>query len=115
MNGVKKICYVCGLALNDYPYYINSNPVANPEMICPSCGTHYGLDDLGGGKIKIDDNLVNEFKIFSDPAHIKIIKLIRQNWIKTGMNWWSQKNPFYPKPENWNPNEQMKNIPSDFQ
>jgi hypothetical protein len=44
-NKIKKVCYVCGLQLTDYPYDPESF-LANFEIICPSCGTHYGLEDL---------------------------------------------------------------------
>lgn len=110
---IKKICYVCGLLLDDYPY----DPtvlMANPEMICPCCATHYGLEDEGGGKVDIPDELVDTYKSFGDEAHKKIIKLLRQNWIDNGMEWQMPEDIFHPKPKNWDPEKQLENIPEEF-
>lgn len=111
---VQKMCYVCGFPLEDQPYYLDSHPIANHEIICPCCGTHYGLDDEGAGNVEIPDELVDDYKTFGDEAHKKIIKILRQNWIDNGMKWWAEEDPFGRKPENWDPVKQLENVPEEF-
>lgn len=68
------------------PWYNNS---ASDE-ICPSCGIHYGYDDLAGG----------------DYGKRKLIyKEWRNEWIKKGMPWNSLG---IKKPSNWNPLKQLE-------
>lgn len=109
---IEKRCYVCGLNLYEYPYDPETL-LANPEMICPCCGTHYGLDDEGAGKLEISDEIISEHQEFGDDAHKKIIHLLREDWINGGKKWWSE-NPAHPQPNNWNPDEQLKNVPTSF-
>lgn len=77
----KYICPVCGFdGLVEAPY---SNGEASFE-ICPSCGTEFGLDD-------------------SD----KSTQQLREDWIASGMRWWSdQQSP----PPHWDPAEQLKRV-----
>lgn len=110
---VEKICYVCGFHLDDYPYD-KSSFLANESVICPCCGTHYGLDDLGAGKVEVPESIINAYNHFGDGAHKKIIEILREHWIASGMKWWSTENPFHKQPENWNPYAQLKNIPTGF-
>lgn len=110
---IEKICYVCGFNLYDYPYDPNIF-TPNPEMICPSCGTHYGLDDEGAGKVEVPDEIVDSYRKFGDDAHKKIIKILRNDWTNGGMKWWAEGNPLDRKPGNWDPEDQLKNIPGDF-
>lgn len=105
---VEKICYACGFELNDFPY----DPVSlmpNENVICPSCGIHYGYDDDGAGEIIPDDLAYSDWK-FGDENHIKIMKFWRGDWIKNGMKWWSPQ----PIPNDWNPQKQLEKIPEDF-
>jgi hypothetical protein len=113
---IEKVCYVCGLELDDYPYYLDSRPIANPEMICPCCGTHYGLDDEGGGKVEISDEIVDAYQNFGDDAHKKIIKILRKHWIDGGMKWWFPYPdvPLSSEPKNWDSKKQIENIPEEF-
>jgi len=53
--------------------------------ICPSCGTEFGLHDVNAST--------------SD---------LRSAWLRTGPKWWST---VTPEPENWNPVEQLANLP----
>jgi len=110
---VEKKCYVCGLSLDDYPYNPESL-VANPEMICSCCGTHYGLDDEGGGWVEVPDEILDLNGRFGDDSHKKIISILRNDWVIKGMKWWSTDQLFHPKPPNWNPIEQLRNIPEEF-
>ena|SRR3989344_1767410 len=110
---VEKVCYVCGLELDDYPYdpeFLTSDI----ELICPCCGTHYGLDDEGAGKVDVPDEIVDAYQNFGDDAHKKIIKILRQNWIDNGMKWWVSS--VYPgsEPKNWDPKKQLENVPEEF-
>jgi hypothetical protein len=109
----EKICYICGLQLEEYPYHPEFR-TADIEFICPCCGTHYGLDDEGAGKVEVPDEIVNAYQSFGDEAHKKIIKILRQNWIEEGMNWWAVGDPFSPVPENWDPKKQLENVPIEF-
>lgn len=111
---VKKICYVCGLELDDYPYSLGGRPIANENVICPCCGTHYGLDDEGGGDVDIPDDIVNAYKNFADDGHKKIIKILRQNWVDGGMKWKIPEDVFHPTPDNWDPQKQLENVPEEF-
>ncbi len=101
-------CYACGFELRDYPY----DPVhltPNHEVICSSCGIHYGYDDDGGGDIIPDELTYSDWK-FGDENHVKIMKSWRQHWIDGGMKWWSTES----KPKNWNPKMQLGRIPEGF-
>lgn len=106
---IEKKCYVCGLELYDYPYYLNSHPKTNENVICSCFGIHYGYDDEGAGDIIPDELTYRDWK-FGDENHIKIIKFWRKYWIDGGMKWWS----LNPKPENWDPKKQLKNITEGF-
>lgn len=110
---VEKICYACGLALDDYPYYLDSWPITNDEVICPCCGIHYGYDDGGAGFIIPDELAYSDWR-FGDDNHKKIMKFWRQHWIDGGMKWWSTDNPFHSQSKDWNPITQLENIPEDF-
>jgi hypothetical protein len=116
-KNLEKKCYVCGLELEDYPYYPDSHPIFNHEIICPSCGIHYGYDDAGGGDL-IPDELTDIDWKFGDENHIKIMKFWREKWIKDGMRWWMEvhgaSDELSRKPKDWNPQEQLKNIPEEF-
>jgi hypothetical protein len=59
------------------------------DEICPSCGSHIGW---------------NDFDLENAREH-------REQWLATGPVWWSR---FSSEPPNWNPQEQMKNIPPDW-
>ncbi len=87
------ICPICGFVLDFKPWSDNSPS----EEICPSCGMQFGYDDAAGG---------------NKEKRLEIYKSWRKKWIKEGMKWWSEGQSH---PENWNPNEQLKNIPEEFQ
>ncbi|MEN9557761.1 MAG: hypothetical protein RL141_130 [Candidatus Parcubacteria bacterium] len=109
---VKKVCYVCGCTLQDYPYD-PEHLVPNPEVICPSCGIHYGCDDEGAGDVIPDELAYSGWK-FADENHKKIMKFWRQYWIDGGMKWWAEEDPFGRQPEGWDPKKQLENVPTEF-
>lgn len=109
---IEKTCYVCGCLLSDYPFDPEDYS-GNPDVICPSCGFHYSYDDEGAGDI-IPEELTNNVWEFGDKTHIEIIKFWRKYWISNGMNWWSTDNPFTLKPYDWDPEEQLNNVPDEF-
>jgi hypothetical protein len=80
-------CRVCG--------YRNSEPPWGPDCqtpshrICPCCGTEFGYEDIT----------------------LKAIRMKRGKWVESGMPWFSPKK----KPKDWNAEEQMQRIPSEFE
>lgn len=78
-NGIKSpFFYLCPVC----GYYMQDVP-AN-HNICCCCGTEFGLHDAS-----------------------RTHKQLRQNWIKTGMKWWSTTDAV---PPNWNPKEQLARV-----
>jgi hypothetical protein len=124
-NIVKKVCYVCGLKLDHTPYYAKKygdTISGDIELICSCCGVHYEYDDAGASnKFNIPDELIDEScegpdSGFGRSAHKKILTIIRKDWIKNGMKWWFPYTNFPndSQPSNWNPIEQLRNVPEDF-
>ena len=88
---MKHICPVCGFpGLDELAYDENKN---GSYEICPSCGFEFGVTDDDQG--------------FS-------IQDWRKQWIEKGMKWWSEDTEYNPQPQNWDPKEQLKNIPKEF-
>ena len=81
------MCPVCGYPSLEEPAY-NKDGFGSDE-ICPSCGYQFGITD--------DDE---------DISHEEW----RTRWVKSGMLWYSKG---YAKPENWNPEEQLKQVDSN--
>lgn len=79
-------CRVCGLAQGDKPW--GDDGKCPTYFICRCCGVEFGLGDEAP----------------SDARYY------RNWWIEKGMPWWNPK----AKPENWDPEEQFKNIPPEF-
>ena len=95
-NPMFYICLVCGYPnLEEQPF--DGVKFHSTHEICPSCGFHYGYDDL---------NATGEYP--EDFNEWDIIKVYREKWIKNGSKWWSENETL---PVNWNPEEQLKNIP----
>lgn len=95
------ICAVCGNIASVMRHTKPESALETGE-ICPCCGFHYGYDDM---------NASAEYS--KDATPLDIIKIYRSQWIKDGMKWWSI-NPLRPKPPNWDPLQQLKNIPKEF-
>lgn len=82
-------CPVCGL---DLKFKAWDNGMPKDDEICPCCGTQFGYHDSTWNKNPL---------IHSE---------LRQKWINGGMRWWSDNSP----PKNWDPKEQLENIPPEF-
>lgn len=101
---MKYICLVCGYPnLDEQPF--DGTRFFSTHEICPSCGFHYGYDDLNG---------TGEYPETSSERDI--IRAYRQKWIHGGMKWWAKDEggPDERRPENWNPKKQLENVPEDF-
>lgn len=79
-------CRVCGLYIDDLPWGKDGN--CPTYEICSCCGVEFGNEDYT----------------------IESTKQYREKWINEGMNWFEPSE----KPENWDKEEQFKNIPQDF-
>jgi hypothetical protein len=79
-------CRVCGLLQDEPPWGEDSNtPTFN---ICECCGTEFGYED----------------------ATAKAIQASRARWLSNGARWYL---PEF-KPENWQLEEQLQQIPPQF-
>lgn len=79
-------CRVCGLQLDGPPWGENGK---DPSFcICPCCGTEFGYED----------------------GTLKAIKAQRERWLSAGAKWFNPKD----KPEKWNFDEQLQQIPQFF-
>jgi hypothetical protein len=82
----KYLCPVCGYPeLRDQPW---ENDAPSDE-ICPSCGTHFGYDDVAGGDAGRREQVWRER---------------RAEWKTLGMPWFSKGQP---RPSDWRPQEQL--------
>lgn len=86
-----KNCYVCGYHLDFVPWAIG----IPSDEICPSCGIHFGYDDAAGGDLE---------------KRRLIYKQWRDNWVNSGMKWWSKNN----LPADFNPKNQLHKIPIEW-
>lgn len=87
-----KICPVCGLVLDFEPW----TEGADSQEICPCCGVQFGYYDSANSPGEV-------IKRWFD---------LRKKWIQGEMRWWSPS--LREQPSNWNPNEQLKNVPKEF-
>ena len=78
-------CRVCGFNQDAPPWDENGAP---SWYICDCCGTHFGYGD----------------------TILKAVRSNRQKWLDNGAQWFSPEE----KPENWNLEEQLKNIPPEW-
>ena len=80
-------CPVCGYSeLTEPPW---QDGVGSDE-ICPSCGTHFGYDDVAGG----------------DPA-VRLLEhqRLRERWLSQGCRWSSSSRH---QPSDWDPEQQFR-------
>lgn len=94
-----KTCPVCGLFL-DFDPWIEGH---SSQEICPCCGVQFGYFDAADSPEEVIQRWCD----------------LREKWIQGGMKWgWSFKHnkafDFHETPANWNPIEQLKNIPAEF-
>lgn len=85
MSNTNNECPICGYDLG-FPAW---NRDSSSDEICPSCGIQFGYDDVRDGEFR-------EGQYFG----------WRKKWIQDGCKWHSSQ----PKPENWDPETQLKNI-----
>lgn len=87
-------CPVCGYELN-FKAWDNGY---DSQEICPSCGTQFGYNDFGTSKEEI----------------ISKWRTLRKNWIERGMKFKHPSSMLKLPSNDWNPSEQLKNIPKEF-
>ena len=80
-------CRVCGLNQGFEPW--ENNGERPTHAICPCCGADFGYDD-------------------ETPLTTKKYRI---EWLNNGAQWFCPNE----KPENWSLEEQLKNIPKEFQ
>jgi rubredoxin len=79
-------CRICGL---DFKSSVRDEYDLPQYDICPACGAEVGADD----------------------ETLEEVQKFRQEWLETGARWWS---PTRYAPPEWNPQEEMKNIPPEW-
>jgi hypothetical protein len=79
-------CRICGLYFDHFPWGENGD--CPTYEICPCCNVEFGYEDYS----------------------LESIRKYRSNWLKSGANWFDKKR----KPDEWNLEEQLENIPKDF-
>jgi hypothetical protein len=79
-------CRICGLLQEDPPW--GEDDKTPSFEICACCGVEFGYEDI---------NFVS-------------IRNYRARWLEEGAEWFDVK----AKPMEWNLEEQLKNIPSEF-
>ena len=82
----KYYCRICGL-YNETPPWGLSGEIPNYEY-CPCCGVEFGNQDYT----------------------LESIRRYRSGWLKKGALWDEPKE----KPEGWDLNQQMENIPKEY-
>ena len=88
----KNNCPVCGFGLK-----WDLDEATSANEICPSCGTQFGYDDA--------------IRYKRDELTQLVYRNLRKKWIEDGMRWdKGQSDP----PEDWNPEEQLENVPDEF-
>ncbi|MGI5530348.1 hypothetical protein ACQEVX_24070 [Streptomyces syringium] len=75
------VCRICGYS-DGGTFREDGWPVGT---ICDCCGTQAGIGD----------------------TTLEQVREIRAHWVKQGAQWWAPKH----KPENWDPDEQLSNLP----
>lgn len=81
------LCPVCGYPGLDEPAW--SDATASDE-ICPSCGTHFGLDDAAGGDAAAREERHRD---------------LRDAWREAGCPWFSRS---AQRPTSWKPHSQLE-------
>jgi hypothetical protein len=80
------LCPVCGFDGLQEPPWMDGEP---SDEICPSCGTHFGYDDVAGGHADLRE---------------QAYKRRRMEWIERGSPWYS---PSRRAPDGWDPSAQL--------
>ena len=89
MDSKATLCPVCGYGLG----FLSWDGDSPSDEICPSCGIQFGYDDAAGGDERAREAVYHRW---------------RQQWIESGLQWWSKgrRSP----PPGWNPIEQLSQI-----
>lgn len=83
----KHYCRVCGYYNQDLPW---GDDDKTPSFeFCDCCGVEFGYGD----------------------ATQKAVRNYREKWLRSGAKWFNEK----AKPEHWAVEEQLKNVPDDFE
>ena len=85
------LCPVCGYPELTEPPWTNEAP---SDEICPSCGTHFGYDDVAGGDAGRRE---------------AVYRSRREGWKSAGCPWFSHGRP---PPAGWNAEEQLEAVES---
>jgi hypothetical protein len=80
------LCPVCGFEGLQEPPWADGEP---SDEICPSCGTHFGYDDVAGGRADLRE---------------EVYRRRRSEWIERGSRWYSASR--HP-PDGWDPTTQL--------
>jgi hypothetical protein len=81
------VCRVCGLDQQEKPW--GEDGKTPSFVICYCCGCEAGYQD----------------------CQLSATKHAREKWLEKGSSWWDSKF----KPENWSLEEQLSQIPSEYQ
>lgn len=79
-------CRVCGLLFREPPW--GENGKSPTFEICPCCGVEFGYED----------------------CNAETCRAYRSRWIAEGANWWDKNQ----RPESWNLDAQLCNVPQAF-
>lgn len=79
-------CRICGLYIEDKPWGEDGN--CPTYAICPCCGVEFGNEDYT----------------------VKSVISYRKQWITNGAKWFNWKE----RPEGWNLEKQMQDIPDKY-
>jgi hypothetical protein len=82
-----RTCRVCGYLFTGFQPWGDDGETASFSY-CPCCFTEFGFDDI----------------------RTELIREKRRQWIDKGYLWYE----INKKPADWNPREQLKNIPKQF-
>lgn len=87
MNNEKMACRICGLIQCEEPW--GGNGKTPNYTMCSCCGAEFGYEDCTK----------------------ESVMAYRKKWLAAGGNWWVLKE----KPNLWDIEKQLQNIPVDFQ
>ncbi len=115
-NDPYTFCRICGNSDCLYWEKFEDGFYGENYFICPCCGGESGVDDVMGGGMAPED-ISSEFKDIKD-IDLQAIKEYRKRWMQGDFDWQNGEKAFWftpkTKPQNWDLEKQMKNIPEEF-